>query len=383
MIKRSEKHSGESRANLRIRENRRISWELKNGDQKGIGRVRNISTTGMLFETNTKTQPHDQTLYSFDSRLGHNNFIPQRGQLIWHKKKNFARDSYLCGIRFIEPAEFELSRLNQRVDKRMAQVAIRHGVNQLASAILTLVIFVLMGYVVWQSSEIYQGMNAANQSMFTAVDQQASLFRGSELKVTSLTEELNSTKLLYQESEGMLLSVSKELETTKAILLQTENMLTEARSSNARLKQEVQALSAFNETQSDKTRVELDNMVVLLQGKNLQLQNEIKTLQDSLKTFSGEVTDVLKGRAALNFYRSKIRTVKDKIKYFKREAHNAKIAALLEKDRIKSMLGNNGYFVKDGQDVIVDFAQYESIQIRTVETSPTKRKVEIDVTFVD
>ncbi len=47
----------EARNNLRVNENKSILWRVNDGDIKGKGQVKNISTTGMLLETNSNFVP--------------------------------------------------------------------------------------------------------------------------------------------------------------------------------------------------------------------------------------------------------------------------------------------------------------------------------------
>ena len=64
-----------SRQNLRVRENKRVLWHIKNSEMIGYGRVRNISASGMLLELTSPIRLAVESLFSFDASLRPDNFI--------------------------------------------------------------------------------------------------------------------------------------------------------------------------------------------------------------------------------------------------------------------------------------------------------------------
>ena len=107
----------DSRAQVRIQDSRKVYWKVESGTKMGKGSIRNISTTGMLLETNSSDTPTQNSHFSFDTNLGHDNYIPQNGQLMWSRKKPFSKNKYLCGIKFIAPGEYVSGKLRQRIQK--------------------------------------------------------------------------------------------------------------------------------------------------------------------------------------------------------------------------------------------------------------------------
>ena len=62
----------------------------------------------------------------------------------------------------------------------------------------------------------------------------------------------------------------------------------------------------------------------------------------------------------MQLYHDKMNLVKSKIKDFRIEAKKVRTQALREMDRVRVLLGNNGYFVKNGEAVKVDIESYNS-----------------------
>ena len=96
----------DDRKDLRIKENVQVPWQIKYKQRNGLARIKNISASGMLIETDRAFDLKDECIFSFDSSLGDNTYIPQVGRLVWHKRKKFSKNRYLCGIKFVEATIF-------------------------------------------------------------------------------------------------------------------------------------------------------------------------------------------------------------------------------------------------------------------------------------
>jgi len=375
------------RSHFRISENKRIYWNVKGADCNGKARVRNISTSGMLIETIGKIHPpQDASVISFDSTLGHNNFIPQYGQLIWSKKTGFSRNR-LCGIKFIEPAEHVMSKLRQRVQAAIINMATMRRMTEWINGIFILFVVVLVGYAVWISRDIYTGMNTSNQRLLWAMGQQtvvtryyADLYDEAKRRLELVATELHRTRVLYQESQGALRNVSEELSQTKMILAQAETMLSEAKAGQG----EWTAVLEQNESEFLKKIAELVLKVASLQERNNHLEVEMGSLRGQLDFWEGNVKNVDEGKVLLNLYRGHMSLVKTRIRDFKKDVRNVRRLAAREKDRIKLMLGNNGYLIKDGKVVEVDMQKYQQtgedgLSPAGVSAPPSDKKVEVQV----
>ena len=376
----------DSRSNMRVEENRRIAWQALGGRYKGQGKIRNISTAGMLLETAAEFKLFDRCTFSFDTDLGAENFIPQKGSVVWYKQ--IGRGSrYLCGISFVEPAEYVLSKLQRRVQKRVRNASKEENMFLLMNTLFVTFTVSIVGYIVWQSAVLYQDLMKTNAKMSTVISDQTALTRTyselylqSEIKLAGAHLELSETQKLYQESQGILTDVSQELQTTQAILKETETMLLAAQSQlastegdKAALSQELVQLSNFQE------------MAAELETKNKQLNNEMSVIEKRLKFYQGDAANLKEAQELMKLYREKMTLVKSRIKMFKQEALEMRANALNEKDRIQLILGNNGYFVKNGSVVKVDEAKYESATLDDVGQPATQpnAKVKVDVNFVD
>jgi len=354
----------DTRLNFRINESRNVLWKVKEGFQKGKARIRNLSATGMMIETNgTFVPPKEGCLFSFDTTLGHDNYVPQYGELVWSRRRTGARNRYNCGIRFVEPGDYVEGQLRQRIQRGLLKVTTNKRLSNLFSALLILAITALTGITIWMSKDVYTGMSASTGILLKVSGKQAALtrhykdhFEQSQQQLTSVTKELNATRALYMESKTQLGVVNQELSDAKQVIAQTEAMLAEARNGTA----EVQNVAAQNADQFARSKTELETQIASLQEKNNSLQSEMKTLQEQLSFYEGNAKNIDEGYVLLNIYRERMKTVKEKIKGFNREVLELRQKAQNERDRIKLALGNNGFFMRDGAAVKVDQAKYDA-----------------------
>lgn len=376
----------DTRQNLRVGESIPVFWRVKDSGEYGRGMVKNISTSGMLLETNSNFKPNENCLFNFDTTMGGDNFIPHTGRLVWYKKKPWVGNRHACGIQFVEPGEEVVLKLRERIQNGIVQLANVRKWTSLIRASLYTLIFGVLCYIVWMSVLIYGDMASSNKMLINNTDQQATLtrtfkyfFEETKARLIIVTEELARTKQLYEESQAMLKSVTQELEATKAILAQTEAMLTEARASNGQLVSEMDvAQQQFTQTKTD-----LETNISNLQAQNGQLKEELTLIKDQLKRYEGQFETIDEGKELLNLFRSRIRLVKSKVQILQVESKQAKVHALKERDKLRMALGNNGYFVKDGSTVIVDIEKYNAAGNPTAaNTTPAaegENKVSVDV----
>lgn len=433
----------EARNNLRVKESRNIFWRVNDGDIKGKGQIRNISTTGMLLETNSNFIPTDGCRFAFDTSLGHDNFIPQNGKLVWHKKKAFSKNKYLCGIRFVEPGEYVLTKLRARVQKGIKKIAVTRRLKRATNAFMMLIMIALTAYLVWESNSIYQNLQTTNQRMLNNSQQQAIITQSyatrldtTQMQLTSVTEELEATKILYQESQGMLGEVKVDLELTKAVLSDTERLLEQTKADlrksqtelatvksdmadmetkfshaqtnaavNTVSQEELSARIASIESERAKSKAEFEDTIALLEEKNRQLTEQMEKFQGQL-TFvaAANIKSPQEGESILARYKQEINNVKDKLKHFRQEAKQIREDAMKERDRIQLSLGNQGYFMREGKTVQVDLEKYKNAGLEPIQATPTvaaavpqtvqqaaaeasakpnPKQVEIDVKFVE
>lgn len=387
--------SVESRKDTRVTENRPVTWHIKEKGNRGEGRIRNISTSGMMLETNTRLNPEDALNICFDAMAGENNIIPPNGRLIWSKKKAKSEDKFLSGIEFTNAGDAVINRIRQRVDTGIRNEKIRRfSVTSLS--ILTFVgILSLTAFIIATSLGIYQTVDQTNQDVLKSSNEQAGvtrtyvgLYNDTKAKLAAVTEELNLTKQLYQDSQEQLTSVSKELEATKLILAQTEELLAQVRHGGSDLKREV-AASAFNEAAVLKAKEELTEKVAMLEYERNDMNEKIKQLQEQLQYYEGNIKNIEEGKALIQIYRTRLKIVQSKIKGYKQEAQMTRIAAQKERDKLRLQLGNNGYLVRNGEAVKVDWAKYNAAgstiqeEATAAAVTPSAQNVKVNVTFVE
>lgn len=350
----------DERKDLRIKEDEHLSWQIKYKQREGHAKIRNISATGMLMETDVKFDPKEDCILSFDSDLGEKNYIPRVGRLVWNKKKRFSRDKYFCGIKFLDADEQVLTRMRQRVGKGVSRFLARRRITTTIGFLLCIACIALIEYIVYSSGVIYQDVTRANDNMARTSAQQAvlthnytRLYKASEASLAGKTAKLEIANEIIAQDRAALALFSRELEATGALLNRTEEMLTESNDRNAELSNEVAALQA-------------------------QVQAQMAREESAAAVAHVEMS--------MAEYRLKLQSIKDEMRLLRDKERAARVAALAELDDQRLRLGNNGYFVKKGQTVRVNEEQYKRLDADEFQTPVTKqanRKVEIDVTFFD
>ena len=349
----------DDRKDLRIKEDERLSWKIKYKQREGYARIRNISATGMLMETDVRFDPKEECILSFDSDLGEQNYIPRLGRLVWNRKKRFSRDKYFCGIKFLDAEEQVLARMRQRVEKGVNRFVARRRITRVIGFLVCVALIALIEYIIYTSAVIYRDTTRANQRIFAASAQQAALtrdykrlYRASEANVIERTEKLDIANEIIAQDKAAIALFSKELEATSALLNRTEELLAEA---NARNDELSNGIAAFQP-----------------QGRTRVVRNE----------GGAAVTNVEMSMAE---YRLQLQSIKNEMKLLRDREQASRIAALAELDNQRLLLGNNGYLVKEGQVVWVNDEQYGRLAEDGIgdPVAPENRKVEIDVTFFD
>lgn len=370
-----------------MKDSRRIAWSMQNNGQRGKAKIRNISVSGMQMETDKLLDPYEQCVLSFDSDLGMKNYIPKTGRLVWYKKNRWRKDRYLCGVKFVEPTGFILPKLQKKIKSKFQHIGKTHKLGSALKVLFYAVIIALTGYTVWMTGAVFQGMREANQQMTYLLEQQtvltqeyALLYQESHQKLLSAQSELKLTKMMYQESENTLVGVSQELEQTRNILSRTVNLLAQAEKNNVQLEGGLETVKH----RAVEIKQKLNQAVLDLQGKNIQLGREMVVLRDQLEFYDDNIENLDEANSLVSVYHQKLKLVKSKIKELKRDSDKVRRQALREQDRVKMALGNNGYFMKDGESVNVDVKKYQAAASDSSQATvavQARPKVNIDVEF--
>lgn len=388
-LKTSKKSSqSDSRVYERIPERQKIVWKINDQHLKGEGRVRNISAHGMLLETDRVLTPEDDFIFSFDSDLGQNNYIPQNGRLVWKRNTGVASKRSLCGIEFVNPTPFVATNLRKRILLRV-QKAYQKKYHNLASAVVAILMLALTGYVIWVGASIHRDTVKVNEGLIQSSNTQALLVQNygdlyveSQIKIAQLEEQILSIQSLYDDSQQILEEASKELAATKSLLQETETRLAESKFQNSQLKNEVAQLNATTEEGVVETKAQLLETINGLKERNSGLNSQILELEEQLAFYQIDINSLQEGKEIKSFYHEKLKELRNKIREFQAKALEIKISASKEKDRIRLILGNNGYLTKDGQAVQVDEEKYNAAEpVSSNETG--KSNIKIDVQFVN
>ena len=339
----------ESRRHVRIKENTRLLWHIKESGLVGHGRIRNLSASGMLVELTSVNALPDQSIFYFDSNLNDANYIPDTGKLVWRKKKRFSSNGYLCGFQFADLPLVLLYRLKKRVEVGVKNLIRMWKINRAVSIFLGVVTGALIGYAAWLGGIIFQDVSRSNEGLLATATQQADLTReyqrlyaDTTLRLADVTLELNQTTALYADTTRRLADVTLELNQTIALYQESQKFLQATQQELAVVK------SVLSQTES---------FLAAAQAKNVEAEQQTVAAGSQA------------GRASAAL-----------INQFKYENHLARISALAERDRVRLLYGNQGYFVKSGQPVQIDEQQYQAASFDALSPEKTPNpKVRVNV----
>lgn len=137
---------------------------------------------------------------------------------------------------------------------------------------------------------------------------------------------------------------SEELGQYKDKLEQTEVMLTQARRESDQLREKTKLLDKMPD---------LERTIAELQAKNAQMAELAKAETDPT-TKIRDLRTVEEGRSMLAKYRYYLSEIKERLHDLRWVKRQERIAIQKEQDRMATMLGNNGYLVRDGEPTPVE-----------------------------
>ena len=307
----------ELRKNLRIKENIPVKWFNQDSDTSGKARVRNLSASGLCFETNSSFQVGEGSIVDFDSFLqGQGIFSPLLGRVVW--KKNGAKKT-TCGIEFVGQDERVISKIRERVQQRIVNLASQRKVKTVAAVMLLGVLFGLGFVTAKQYSLLSMDLRSFQDMMLATSSSQASLYRSSLQQIASIKETLAETQAL----------------------------LAQAQKENVALVSQLNELKQQHVASSTNT-AGVEGMIADLKTQNAEMVAQIDELKSKLHFYERDIESLQDGKELLSVYKSKMKTVKGQMSGIKRKAYEAKVAAQTELDRILLLRGNKGFFVRDG-----------------------------------
>lgn len=299
----------EARRSLRVQDKIPVTWHIQNENLTGTAKVRNISDSGMMLETNTNIASHENCVLSFESPLqAVANFLPVLGRLVWSKKNGFIGNNFVCGVEFIEPAQDIAANLREKIKDKVIQARSAERAKNIIGIVLSVALVILSAFAYIQQIDIQQNYEQSTQLLLTASTQQANLY----------TEVYN------------------DLKETKATLAETEALLAQVKEQNAALQNELQAANINIQALTD---------------ENNKLIKEVSNLQERLKPLEGEIGSMDEAKSFSQAMRHRLREIRIGIGALRHKAYLARVAAQKEKDQILLAQGNQGYLVKDSKPV--------------------------------
>jgi len=93
----------ENRRHFRLREFLDVSWKTDQEGISGEGTVLNISSSGVLLQTDRVFQlPNDNILFIDSADSQELPFAAKKGKIMWFRRIHTPQERYQCGIRFLE-----------------------------------------------------------------------------------------------------------------------------------------------------------------------------------------------------------------------------------------------------------------------------------------
>jgi Tfp pilus assembly protein PilZ len=93
----------DNRRHFRLREFLDVSWKVDGEEASGEGTVMNISSSGMLLQTDRVFESSDDSVLSIEASDAQElPFAPKKGKIMWLRRIHTPQERYQCGIRFLE-----------------------------------------------------------------------------------------------------------------------------------------------------------------------------------------------------------------------------------------------------------------------------------------
>jgi len=91
----------ENRRHFRLKEFLDVTWKVADQEVSGEGTVVNISTSGLLLQTDRVFRPTDNCVLSIESGLEDLPFNPKKGRIMWFRRIHAPQDRFQCGVQFL------------------------------------------------------------------------------------------------------------------------------------------------------------------------------------------------------------------------------------------------------------------------------------------
>ena len=95
----------ENRRHFRLREFIDVAWKVTDQEVSGEGMVVNISSSGLLLQTDRVFRPTDNCVLSIESGSEILPFAGKKGKIMWFRRIHTPQERLQCGIQFLANAD--------------------------------------------------------------------------------------------------------------------------------------------------------------------------------------------------------------------------------------------------------------------------------------
>ena len=90
----------ENRRHFRLREFIDVTWKVADQEVSGEGTVVNISTSGLLLQTDRVFKPSDNCVLSIESTAEILPFAAKKAKIVWFRRIHTPQERFQCGVVF-------------------------------------------------------------------------------------------------------------------------------------------------------------------------------------------------------------------------------------------------------------------------------------------
>lgn len=91
----------ENRRHFRLRESIDVAWNVADQEVSGEGMVVNISSSGLLLQTDKMFRPTDNCVLLIESGAEKLPFAGKKGKIVWFRRIHTPQERIQCGIQFL------------------------------------------------------------------------------------------------------------------------------------------------------------------------------------------------------------------------------------------------------------------------------------------
>jgi hypothetical protein len=101
-----------------------ITWNMPGEDMAGRGKIVNISNSGVLLELDNSYKPLDHSVLAIDADIQDEKppFMSKKGKVVWYRKIQHPKYSYICGVEFLKDFAFDRD-LNNWIDQKTEELS--------------------------------------------------------------------------------------------------------------------------------------------------------------------------------------------------------------------------------------------------------------------